>query len=59
MDGESNEKSKGWKGKQDKGHLQELKEFAKYASREVNELIPLKQLIETTKISFLIDNTLN
>jgi len=52
------EKCKGWKGKQDKGHLQELKEFAKYASREVNKLIPLKQLIETTRISFLIDNSL-
>ena len=52
------EKSKGWKGKQDKGHLQELKEFAKYASGKVNEPIPLKQLIETTKLSFLIDNSL-
>lgn len=51
-------RQKGSKGKQDKGHMQELVEFAKFVSRVSDAPITLEQLIETTELSFLINETL-
>jgi len=49
-------KVKGWKSKvQDKGHLEELKTFAKLVKGETDiPPIPLEELITATKVSFSI-----
>ena len=49
------EKSKGWKGKQDKGHLQELKEFAKSVREGGSLPISIDDLIKSTEISFIVE----
>jgi len=45
---------KGWGSQtQDKGHLEELRAFAKYVRGESGPPIPLESLIETTRVSLL------
>lgn len=48
-------KAKGWKGPQDKGHLQELEEFGRSLGEGSGWPIPLEELVRTTEISFLVD----
>jgi len=49
-------KEKGWSPRaQDKGHLEELKEFAKCIKEGNRPPISLEKLISATKISFLVD----
>jgi len=46
---------KGWKGNQDKGHLRELKEFARSLIEGGPLPIPIKDLISTTETCFIVD----
>lgn len=46
---------KGWKGKQDKGHLKELKELGLALKQGKRAPIVFDEIVETTKLSFLID----
>ena len=48
-------KAKGWRGPQDKGHLQELKEFGQTVRDRNSWPISLDELVRATKISFLVD----
>lgn len=47
-------KAKGWKGTQDKGHLEELRVFARYARGEVQPLIDFDALVETSRVSLQV-----
>jgi len=48
-------RQKGWKGPQDKGHVRELEEFA-HSIREGGSCpISLSELVQATKISFVVD----
>jgi len=49
-------KSKGWKGLQDKGHLQELLEFGCNIRDGKGSTIPLDEMIRATELSFLVDS---
>lgn len=51
-------KAKGWKGPQDKGHLQQLEAFGRSARDKNGWPIPLNELVSTTEISFLVDSQL-
>ncbi len=46
---------RGWQGKQNKGHLEELKKFGLAIQEAKRNPIPFDEIIETTKLSFLID----
>jgi predicted dehydrogenase/threonine dehydrogenase-like Zn-dependent dehydrogenase len=46
---------RGWQGKQDKGHLEELKELGLAIQEGKRNLISFDEILETTKLSFLID----
>jgi len=46
---------RGWQGKQDKGHLEELKELGLAIQEGKQNPIPFDEIVETTKLSFLID----
>lgn len=47
-------KEKGWSSSgQDKGHLEELRAFARYLGGEIPAPIPLDDLVETTRLSIL------
>jgi predicted dehydrogenase/threonine dehydrogenase-like Zn-dependent dehydrogenase len=48
-------KAKGWKGSQDKGHLQELEAFGRCVRDGGAWLIPLDELVRATEISFIVD----
>lgn len=48
-------KAKGWKGLQDKGHLQELEAFGRCVRDGGGWPIPLEDLIRATQLSFLVD----
>jgi len=48
-------KAKGWKGPQDKGHLQELKEFGQAVRDAVAWPISLDELVRATEISILVN----
>jgi len=50
-------KEPGWKGKgPDKGHTRELVEFESYLRGRSDAPIPVEEILETTELSFLIDN---
>jgi predicted dehydrogenase len=42
----------------DKGHFEELMDFAKYSRGEIQSSIPLRQMIHATEISFKVDRLL-
>jgi hypothetical protein len=46
---------RGWQGKQNKGHLEELKEFGLAIQEGKQNPISFDEIIETTNLSFLID----
>lgn len=48
-------KGKGWNGSQDKGHLKELEEFARFVREGGSWPISLEDFVRATKISFLVD----
>ena len=48
-------KAKGWKGSQDKGHLQELKEFGRAMRDAVAWPIPLDELVRATELSIIVN----
>lgn len=48
-------RQKGWKGAQDKGHLKELEEFASSTHGADSWPIPLNELVQATKISFVVN----
>jgi predicted dehydrogenase len=48
-------RAKGWKGSQDKGHLQELEAFGRCVRDGGAWLIPLDELVRATEISFIVD----
>jgi len=48
-------KAKGWKGNQDKGHLQELKEFGQAVRDAGSWPISLDELVRATEISILVN----
>ena len=50
---------KGLKMKQDKGHLDEIEEFAKSIKEDTGYPIPLWQLIQATKISFEVEKQIS
>ena len=47
--------SEGWKGYQDKGHLRELKEFARSVIEGEPLPISLEDLLKATETSFIVD----
>jgi predicted dehydrogenase/threonine dehydrogenase-like Zn-dependent dehydrogenase len=53
-----NGRAKGWKGAQDKGHLQELEEFGRFIKGEPMAPVSLDQYVEATRLSFLVNNAL-
>lgn len=48
-------KAKGWRGPQDKGHLQQLREYGKAVRNGDSWPIPLEELVRATEASFLVD----
>lgn len=52
-------KIKGFETKQDKGHFDEIKEFAKSIKERNGYPIPLWQLIQATKLSFEVEKQVN
>lgn len=49
-------KAEGWRStKQDKGHMQELKDFARYMKGKVEAPITLEELVAVTKVTFQVN----
>ena len=49
-------KMKGWRSSvQDKGHLEELRTFAKYVRKHTDPAISLKELVMATRVSFQVN----
>ncbi len=51
-------KGKGWRGLQDKGHLEELRKFGTAVMNGDNYTIPLEDMEEVTRLTFIIDKAL-